>query len=72
MLLDMGQKTTGGYTINIQSVKEYSDHVMAAFEFIGPGSDCAATQVLTNPFVFATVDTQKEIRFTLTTVEYCD
>ncbi|MEM7258241.1 MAG: protease complex subunit PrcB family protein [Pseudomonadota bacterium] len=72
VLLDMGQRNTGGWQISIRSVTENADTVQVNAEFTGPGEDCLATQALTNPYLLATIDTQKEISFSIDTALYCD
>lgn len=62
LLVDMGQRNTGGYSISVDSITEFDDYVQADIGLISPGSSCGVTQALTNPFIFMSLTTQKEIR----------
>ena len=73
ILIDMGPKSTGGYSIDVTSVEDRNDHVLANVAFINPGANCAVTLALTHPFSFVYVETTKELRTTSTTVSrQCD
>lgn len=67
LLLDMGTKPTGGYSIGLGSFEDAGDHVIANFGFNQAGS-CVVTTALTNPFTFVYVETLKEIRTVETSV----
>ena len=73
ILVDMGPKNTGGYSIDIASIEEYNNHVTANVVFQYPGANCAVTLALTHPFSFIVVETTKELRTTSNTVSReCD
>jgi len=61
LILDMGTKPTGGYSIGLRSIDDAGDHVVVNFGFNRVGS-CIVTTALTNPFTFTYVETLKEIR----------
>ena len=67
LLIDMGQKNTGGYSIELESLIESEGYVTANIVFNNPGRNCAVTTALTNPYIFVYVETNKEIRFSETT-----
>lgn len=67
LLVDMGQQNTGGYSIDINSVTEFDNYVQAEIVYQQPGINCAVTLAFTNPIVFASIETTKEIRLTETT-----
>ncbi len=64
VLLDMGQRNTGGYSIATSEIQEFNDHVMVSVTITKPGSNCVVTLALTSPFEFIEVQSTKEILFT--------
>lgn len=63
VLLDLGQRNTGGYSIAASEVQEFSDSVMVSITITKPGSNCAVTQAFTSPFQFIEVQSTREIVF---------
>lgn len=61
ILLDMGQRNTGGYGIGIESVSDAEDHVLVTVTLSVPGRDCIVTQALTNPYQLVKINTDKEV-----------
>lgn len=61
VVLYMGQKNTGGYTIGIEEVREESNKVIVKIKKNYP--DGIATMVITEPFVIAKINTTKKIEF---------
>ncbi len=61
VVLYMGQKNTGGYTIGIEEVREESNKVIVKIKKTYP--DGIATMVITEPFVIAKINTTKKIEF---------
>lgn len=57
LLLDMGKRNTGGYTININEVARLNDHVIVYLNLIKPDSSCVTTSSLSNPYQFVKIDT---------------
>ncbi len=68
ILIDVGPRTTGGYSAGIASIEDNDDHVLANVVFRYPGINCAVTQALTHPFSFIYVETQKALRIVENTV----
>ena len=64
VLLDLGQRNTGGYSIATSEIQEFNDHVIVQVTVTKPGSTCAVTQAFTSPFEFIEVQSTKEILFT--------
>ena len=61
LLVDMGQRNTGGYSIGVTSVDVSDNYITANIRLAIPGQYCNVTQALTNPYQFVFVPTQKEI-----------
>ena len=58
----LGERSTGGYSVNIDRVVANEDEGTMRVEFTEavPGGTCAATGALTSPYVLATVNLQDE------------
>lgn len=56
----LGERPTGGYSVGIDEVlaSESREELEVRFTESVPGGECVATQVLTSPYVLATVETQ--------------
>jgi len=61
LLVDMGQRNSGGYAIAITSVDVFNDYVTANVVLTKPGTNCMVTQALTNPYQFVVIPTTKEV-----------
>ena len=61
LLVDMGTRNTGGYSIGVTSVDVSENWVVARVGLVRPGSGCNVTQALTNPFQFVFIPSRKEI-----------
>lgn len=61
VVLYMGQKNTGGYTIGIEEVREEANKVIVKIKKTYP--DGMATMVITEPFFIAKINTTKKIEF---------
>jgi hypothetical protein len=61
LLVDMGQRNTGGYAIAVTSVDVFNDYVTANVVLTKPGTNCMVTQALTNPYQFVVIPTTKEV-----------
>lgn len=64
LLVDMGPRNTGGYSIKVTSTEEHEDYLMASVTLTIPGNGCVATQALTNPYQFLYIPVLKEILIT--------
>jgi len=60
-LVDMGERNSGGYSIEIDGITEHDGYVLATVVLTEPGDGCMITQAITNPFQFIEVATTKEI-----------
>ncbi len=61
LLVDMGQRNTGGYSINVENVIEHDEYVIANVVLYKPGEYCIVTLAFTNPFKFVWIPSTKEI-----------
>ena len=61
LLLDMGPRNTGGYSIRLATVDVSANWVVANIELVVPGQNCIVIQATTNPYQFVYIPTQKEI-----------
>ena len=67
LLVDMGMRSNGGYSISVTSVHANTDgFVTANVELLKPGSRCFTTQALTNPYQFVYIPSLEEILVTET------
>ena len=65
----MGQKPSGGYSVNLKQLEVGKDTIQFMVEEIIPGEKCFVTEALTNPYQIIAIDkTQKEIKFVGNTV----
>jgi len=72
LLVDMGQRNTGGYSIKVTSVDISENYVVAQVNLMQPGQNCLVTDAITNPYQFVFIPTQKEILITeRITLEEC-
>jgi hypothetical protein len=55
VLLDMGEKPTGGYAIKVDSVEKIDGTLKLNAAEIRPGTECVVTQALTAPYLFVKV-----------------
>ena len=61
LLVDMGQKNTGGYRIEVESATENDTHVAVSVLLSGAGANCNVIQALTNPYQFVWITSDKEL-----------
>ena len=61
LLVDMGERRSGGHAIRVESVTVQPDHVVARVRLTKPGPGCVVTTVLTNPWQFVQILTDREV-----------
>ena len=61
LLVDMGVRNTGGYSVAVMSVDVGTNSVVANIRLLKPGSGCAVTASITNPYQFVFIPSLKEI-----------
>ncbi|NOY73298.1 MAG: protease complex subunit PrcB family protein [Gammaproteobacteria bacterium] len=61
LLVDMGQRNSGGYAIGTTSVNVSENFVVVNVSLSIPGENCAVSLALTNPYQFIFIPTKKEV-----------
>lgn len=61
IILNMGEKTSGGYSIGIDTVVETEKNIVVTVKENGPAAGSMVTQALTNPFCVVKINSKKEI-----------
>ncbi|MCJ8313577.1 MAG: protease complex subunit PrcB family protein [Saccharospirillaceae bacterium] len=61
ILLDIGQRNSGGYSVEISDINEFDDYIKVEVNIQSPGNGCITTQALTNPYKFIELQGTKEI-----------
>ncbi len=61
LLVDMGGRGSGGYSVGVTSVDVTDDSVTANVKLTKPGPTCAVLPVITNPYQFVFIPTLKEV-----------
>ncbi|MPZ18348.1 MAG: VWA domain-containing protein [Luteitalea sp.] len=60
----LGRRSTGGYSVRVDSVRREGDGIIVAYREVAPASDAIRTQQLTTPFAVArVVKTDGAVRF---------
>ena len=66
----MGQRTTDGYAVTVEEVRENNDFIVIEIELETPGDNCAVTQSVTQPHhVIVLPDSDLPVQFSESTVE---
>ena len=64
LLVTMGQKNSGGYTIKIDQLTETQDNITVTILETSPGKSCVTSEVLTFPYQIVEIDkTTKKLVF---------
>ena len=61
VLLSMGGRSTGGYSIKVDAVEDYDDYIKLKVLLTKPGNNCITTQALTSPYQFIEIESDKEL-----------
>jgi len=61
VLLSMGGRSTGGYSIKAEAVEDYDDYIKLKVFLTKPGNNCITTQALTSPYQFIEIESVKEL-----------
>jgi hypothetical protein len=61
LLVDMGERSSSGYSIGVTSVDVTNDSVVANIRLTKPGPSCIVLAVITNPYQFVFIPSLKEI-----------
>lgn len=63
VILNMGEKSTGGYSIAIESVQETEKNIIISVKESSPEPGTMVTQGITYPFCVVKINSKKEIIF---------
>ena len=63
VILNMGEKTSGGYSIGIDSVVETDENIVITIKETSPEPGNMVTQAFTNPFCVVKINSKKAIIF---------
>ena len=61
IVLNMGEKTTGGYQIGVESVVETDKNIILTVKETFPKPSAAVSQVVTYPYCIVRINSKKEI-----------
>lgn len=61
VILNMGEKNTGGYSISVEKVEETDKNIIITVKEKGPAADAMVMQVITYPYTVVRVHSKKEI-----------
>lgn len=61
IVLNLGEKTSGGYGIKVESVVETEKNIVVTLKEISPDTNSINTQVLTKPYSVIKINSKKEI-----------
>ena len=61
ILLNMGEKTTGGYSIEVVNVEELSDKIIVTVKENSPKTGDNVTDAITNPYAVVKINSKKPI-----------
>ncbi|HEY0045089.1 MAG TPA: protease complex subunit PrcB family protein [Flavobacterium sp.] len=61
LILNMGEKTTGGYKIGVENVEETADKVIVTVKDINPEPGSMVTQAFTYPYTVVKINSRKPI-----------
>jgi hypothetical protein len=61
VILNMGEKSTGGYSIGVEKVEETDKNIIITVKEKSPATDGMVMQVITYPYTVVKVNSKKEI-----------
>lgn len=61
VVLNMGEKTTSGYKINVESVTETEKNIIITVKETVPEPNAVVSQVITYPYCIVKINSKKEI-----------
>lgn len=61
VILNMGEKNTGGYSISVEKVEETDKNIIITVKEKGPAADAMTMQVITYPYTVVRIHSKKEI-----------
>lgn len=61
VILNMGEKNTGGYSIGVEKVEETDKNIIITVKENNPAADAMVMQVITYPYTVVKIHSKKEI-----------
>lgn len=61
VILNMGEKNTGGYSIGVEKVEETDKNIIITVKENNPAADAMVTQVITYPYTVVKIHSKKDI-----------
>lgn len=61
VILNMGEKNTGGYSIGVEKVEETDKNIIITVKENAPAADAMVMQVITYPYTVVKIHSKKEI-----------
>lgn len=61
LILNMGEKSTGGYSIGVEKVEETADKIIVTVKETEPKPGDMVTQAITYPYAVVKINSKKEI-----------
>ena len=61
VILNMGEKNSGGYSIDVEKVEETDKNIVITVKENNPAPDAMVTQVITYPYTVVRIHSKKEI-----------
>ena len=61
VILNMGEKNTGGYSIGVEKVEETDKNIIITVKENNPAPDAMTMQVITYPYTVVKINSKKEI-----------
>ena len=63
VILNMGEKNSGGYAFKIENVEETNDKIIIQVKIISPEKSAVVTDVMTTPYCILKINSKQEIVF---------
>lgn len=61
VILNMGEKTSGGYSIGVENVEEHADKIVITVKETSPKPGENVTMALTNPYAVVRINSKKPV-----------
>lgn len=61
VILNMGEKTSGGYSIGVEKVEEHADKIVITVKETSPKPGENVTMALTNPYAVVRINSKKPV-----------
>lgn len=61
VLLSMGTRSSGGYSIKTETIEDHGNYIKLKVLLTKPGNNCMVSQMLTSPYQFIEIESDKEL-----------